>query len=426
MNLLALYCTHETTPLATRERLAFSSREKIQAAYAELKRRIPECESVILSTCNRVEIYLASATEEPEGMRQQLAQFLAEFHHVPQDEFVGELQAASGSEAVWHLFDVISSLNSMVLGEPQIVNQVRQAYREAEEFGACGPLVHSLFQSAIRVSGRVRSETRLAEGRVSIASVAVGDFGKSVFDRFADKLVLIVGAGEMAEETLRYLKDEGVRDIVVVNRSLDRAERLAKEWGGRADRWETLDRWMGAADVIVSTTGAEKPIVDAARFKKARSHAGGRPVIILDLGAPRDFEPGVGDLGDYVFLYDIDSLSQTCEENRRARVGEIDHARHIISEELQRFMAEYHHRASGDVLTRLMDDWHAISKDELTRLFNKLPHLTPKDRESIERSVDRIVNKLLHPPLTVLKDEAREGTPHGLISALKRLFRLDG
>eukprot|EP00456_Euglypha_rotunda_P030391 TRINITY_DN236_c1_g1_i10.p1 TRINITY_DN236_c1_g1~~TRINITY_DN236_c1_g1_i10.p1 ORF type:complete len:314 (-),score=94.44 TRINITY_DN236_c1_g1_i10:962-1903(-) len=313
----------------------------------------------------------------------------------------------------------------MVLGEPQIVNQVRQAYRESEEFGACGPMVHSLFQSAIRLSGRVRSETRLAEGRVSIASVAVGDFAKRIFDNFADKLVLIVGAGEMAEETLRYLKDEGVRNVVVVNRSLERAERLAHEWGGRAEPWETLDRWMGYADVIVSTTGADKPIVDVARFRKARSSSGGRDAIIIDLGAPRDFEPAVGQL-DAVFLYDIDSLSRTCEENRRARVREIEHARQIISEELQRFMAEYHHRASGDVLTRLMDDWHGISKDELGRLFNKLPHLTPKDREAIERTTERIVNKLLHPPLTVLKDEAREGTPHGLINALKRLFRLDG
>lgn len=425
MNLLALYCTHETTPLAIREKLAFASRDRIQQAYAELKRRFPESEAVILSTCNRVEIYFASPEDDPAVVRDQLAHFLDEFHHVPLDEFVDKLQAASGSEAVWHLFDVISSLNSMVLGEPQIVNQVRQAYREAEEFGACGPMVHSLFQSAIRVSGRVRSETRLAEGRVSIASVAVGDFAKSIFDNFADKLVLIVGAGEMAEETLRYLKDEGVRDIVVVNRSLERAERLAREWGGRAEPWEALDRWLGYADVIVSTTGAEKPIVDVPRFRKARASAGGRPAFILDLGAPRDFEHAVGDLDD-VFLYDIDSLSRTCEDNRRARIREIDHARQIVSEELQRFMAEYHHRASGDVLTRLMDDWHAISKDELTRLFNKLPHTTAKDREAIERTVERIVNKLLHPPLTVLKDEARDGTPHGLINALKRLFRLDG
>lgn len=425
MNLLVTYCTHQTTPLAIRERLAFSSRDRIEKAYADLRARMPDCEAVILSTCNRVEVYLASFEDDPEQAQQRLAQFLSDFHGVPLDDFVGELRFAAGSEAVWHLYEVISSLDSMVLGEPQIVNQVRQAYREAEECGACGPLIHSLFQSAIRVSGRVRSETRLAEGRVSIASVAVGDFAKSIFDSFGDKLVLIVGAGEMAEETLRYLKDEGVSEIVVVNRSPERAARLAKEWGGRAEPWESLDEWLGKADVIVSTTGAEKPIVDVARFRKARVHAAGRPAFILDLGAPRDFEPGVGALDD-VFLYDIDSLSRTCDENRRARVREIESARQIVSDELSRFKAEFHHRASGDVVARLMQDWHGISTDELGRLFNKLPHLTSRDREAIERTVGRIVNKLLHPPLTVLKDEARDGTPHGLISALKRLFRLEG
>lgn len=425
MNLLVLYCSHQTTPLAIREQLAFSTRESLQKAYAELQSRFPGSEAVILSTCNRVELYLVSSEEETEETKTRLAQFLSEFHRVPQDEFVGELLAASGSEAVWHLFEVISSLDSMVLGEPQIVNQVRQAYREAEEFGACGSLIHALFQSAIRVSSRVRTETRLAEGRVSIASVAVGDFAKSIFDNFSDKLVLIVGAGEMAEETLRYLKDEGIRDIVVVNRSPDRAERLAGQWGGKAESWQTLDHWLGRADVIVSTTGADKPIVDAARFRKARRGANGRPAFILDLGAPRDFDSSVGELDD-VFLYDIDSLKRTCEEHRDARVREIDHAREIVSEELRRFMADFHHRASGDVVARLMEDWHGISKEELERLFNKLPHLTVKDREAVERTVERIVNKLLHPPLTVLKDESQDGTPHGLISALKRLFRLDG
>ena len=425
MNLLALHCTHQTTTLAIRERLAFASREQLARAYAELRRRFPESEAVILSTCNRVELYLAHQSDDAEQTRQQLAQFLSEFHGVPLDEFVGELRADAGSEAVWHLFAVISSLDSMVLGEPQIVSQVKEAYRTAEENGACGPLVHSLFQSAIRVSGRVRSDTKLAEGRVSIASVAVGDFAKSIFDNFADKLVLIIGAGEMAEETLRYLKDEGVREIVVINRSPERAERLAREWSGHAEPWSDLDLWLGRADVIVSTTGAERPIVDVARFKKARAAAAGRTAFVLDLGAPRDFEPAVGKLDD-VFLYDIDSLSRTCEDNRRARVREIEAARKIIADEMTKFMAEFHRRAHGDVVSQLMQDWHGISKEELDRLFAKQPHLNARDREAIERTVERIVNKLLHPPLETLKHESREGTPHGLIDALKRLFRLEG
>ena len=227
----------------------------------------------------------------------------------------------------------------------------------------------------------------------------------------------------MAEETLRYLKDEGVREIVVVNRSPERAQRVAAAWGGRAVPWSELNTWLGQADVIVSTTGADKPIVDASLFKQVRAAAAGRTAFILDLGAPRDFDTNVGDLND-VFLYDIDSLKKTCEANRKARVREIDKARQLIDEEAAKFMAEYYHRASGEVVSRLMQDWHAVSKDELDRLFHKLPDLNEKDREQIERTVERIVNKLLHPPLEALKVEAREGTPHGLINALKRLFRI--
>ena len=423
MNLLALYCTHQTTPLAIRERLAFSSPDQLAAAYSTLKDRFPDTETVILSTCNRVELYVARHSDAEPITPPMLAQFLSEVHGVPLDEFVGELRAATGSEAVRHLFEVISSLDSMVLGEPQIVNQVREAYRIAEAQASCGPIVHALFQGAIRTSSRVRTDTRLAEGKVSIASVAVGDFAKSIFDHFDDKLVLVIGAGEMAEETLRYLKDEGVRDIVVVNRSPERAQRVASEWGGRAVPWSELNSWLGRADVIVSTTGADKPIVDARLFKQVRAANPGRTAFILDLGAPRDFDTSVGDLDD-VFLYDIDSLKKTCEENRKARIREIDKARELIDEETAKFMAEYYHRASGEVVSRLMQDWHAVSKEELDRLFNKRPNLNEQDREQIERTVERIVNKLLHPPLEALKFEAREGTPHGLINALKRLFRL--
>ena len=423
MNLLALYCTHQTTPLAIRERLAFATPERLAAAYARLKDRFPGTESVVLSTCNRVELYVARPSDAEPLTPPLLAQFLSEFHDLPLDEFVGELRAATGSEAVRHLFEVISSLDSMVLGEPQIVNQVREAYRVAEAQGSCGSMAHALFQGAIRTSSRVRTETRLAEGKVSIASVAVGDFAKSIFDHFADKLVLVIGAGEMAEETLRYLKDEGVCDIVVVNRSPERAAKVAAEWGGRTAPWSDLNKWLGQADVIVSTTGADKPIVDAKLFKQVRTANPGRTAFILDLGAPRDFDTEVGKL-DSVFLYDIDSLKKTCEENRKSRVREIDKARGIIDEETAKFMAEYYHRASGEVVSRLMQDWHGVSRDELDRLFNKLSHLNEKDREQIERTVERIVNKLLHPPLEALKVEAREGTPHGLINALKRLFGL--
>jgi len=423
VNFQAITLTHQTAQLPVRERLAFAGREQAEAAYHQFQQRFPAVESVILSTCNRVELYAAAEANDCLPTAHQLAQFLGDIHDVPLDEFVGELKAFTGADAIEHLYEVVSSLDSMVLGEPQIVNQVKEAYRLAEQCGNCGPLTHALFQTAIRTSSRVRTETKLSEGRVSIASVAVGDFARSIFDHFGDKRVLIIGAGEMAEETLRYLKDEGVREIVVINRNRERAEKLAAAWDGMAAGWEELDRWLGESDVIVSTTGAERPIVDCARFKAARRQTRRGTVFILDLAAPRDFETSIGKLDD-VFLYDIDSLRRTCEENHQARGLEVEKALAIVDEEVNRFLADTHRRASGDLVTRLREGWHEVSRQELDRLFRKAPHLSTTDRDQIEAAVSRIVNKLLHPPLEALRDDSKEGTPQGLMNALRRLFRL--
>jgi len=424
LNLQVVYCNHHSAALAVRERLAFSSEELLHAAYDRLRVDFPDSEIVVLSTCNRVELYAAHESPDEAPTHQQIARFFADFHQIPLDEFVDDLLEQTGPDAVRHLFEVTSSVDSMVLGEPQIVSQVKEAYDVAMKNDACGPLTNALFQGALRVSARVRTETKLSEGRVSIASVAVGEFGKSIFDRFDDKTVLIIGAGEMAEETLRYLKEEGVRDIIVVNRSLKRAEELAAEWGGRTEPFDKLDECLVAADVIVSTTGADRPIIDVPRFQQVLEKREGRAVFVLDLGAPRDFEPAVGEIDDSVFLYDIDSLEQTCERNRGKRVKEIERAQRLIEEETAKFMHDVYHQATGPVVKRLREEWHDIRRQEVERLNKKLSHLAAEDVREIEQSIERIVNKLLHPPLKALKDEAKEGTPHGLIDALKRLFHL--
>ncbi len=424
MNLQVVYCNHQTADLSVRERLAFATETQLTRAYEALRARFPQSEAVVVSTCNRVEVYTAQEDAAGSPTREQIANFFAEFHQVPLNGFVNDLLRSSGPEAVRHLFEVASSLDSMVLGEPQIVNQIKDAYRVAQNNDACGPLTCALFEGAIRVSKRVRTETGLERGRVSIASVAVGDFGKSIFDRFDDKLVLIIGAGEMAEETLRYLKDEGVRSLIVVNRSFERAETLADEWGGVAQSFEELGFWIGRADVIVSTTGADRPILDPRSFGEARKDSGGKPVFILDLGAPRDFDPEIGKVFDNVFLYDIDDLEATCESNRKTRAKEVEKAKRIIDEETQKFMHDVYHRATGPIIKRLREEWHAIRQQEVEALFAKLPHLSESDKSAVERSVERIINKLLHPPLEVLRDEARTGPPDGLLNALMRLFHL--
>jgi glutamyl-tRNA reductase len=419
-----VYCSHETAGLDVRERLAFPSEESLSRAYTQLRSTFPQTELVVLSTCNRVELYTAQEHSESAPTHQQLAQFLSEFHDIPLHLFFDALPEATGPEAVRHLFQVASGLDSMVLGEPQIVSQVKEAYRLAEVNESCGPLTNALFQRAIRVSKRVRTETKLAEGRISVASVAVGEFAKGIFDQFRDKLVLVIGAGEMAEETLRYLQAEGVGKIVVVNRSPDRAARLAADWGGTSQPFEELDRWLAAADVIVSTTGAQQPIVSTERFRQTRTVSGEKPVFILDLGAPRDFEPGIAQIDENVFLYDIDDLEATCQRNRQARAAELETGQRIIEEETSRFLHEIYHRATGPIIQRLREEWHEVRDAEVQRLFAKLSHLPAEDRDAIERSIERIVNKLLHPPLEALRDQAREGTPHSLLDALKRLFHL--
>jgi len=425
MNVLVVSCNHHKAGVQLRERLAFSNAELLNNAYAQWRRQYPESEIVVLSTCNRVEIYAADERDDDGVSFDDITRFISQFHNVPTDEFVHSVLAHSGPAAVEHLFQVACSVDSMVLGEPQIVNQVKEAYRVAQDNDACGPLTNVLFQHALKVSAQVRTETGLADGRVSIASVAVGDFGRSIFSRFDNKTVLVIGAGEMAEETLTYLQSEGVRRIVVVNRSQERAVRLAAQFNGQAVEFSRLDDWLSRADVIVSTTGASQTLISKDRFKAARQKSQRQPVFILDLAAPRDFDPGVATVDDNVFLYDIDALEETCNRNRAAREGEVEKAKQIIIAQTQTFMQEIYHRATGPVIHRLREHWNEISRAELDRLYRKLPTLDDPQRQAIEATIQRIVNKLLHPPLEALKDEARGGTPESLLHAIRRLFFKD-
>lgn len=425
MNVRVVYCNHQSANLAVRERLAFPSADVLQRAYDELRARFPRSEHVVVSTCNRVELYTAQEHPRDAPTPRQIAEFFAEFHHVPVDDFFSELLDRDGPDAVRHLFEVVSSIDSMVLGETQIVSQIKGAYEAAMRSSANGPLTNALFQRAIAVSGRVRTETGLSLGKTSIASVAVGDFAKSIFDRFDDKSVLVLGAGEMATETLAYLRDEGVRQVTVCNRSLDRAERLAAELEAVARPWEQLDECLTHADVVVCATGAAQPVLTADRLSSVRRNTGPRPLFILDLGAPRDVEPAVGRLDDGVFLYNIDDLEAMCERNRHRRGAEVARARLIIEEETSRFMQDVYHKATGPVVQRLREHWEEISRQELDLLFRKLPELGEKERLAVEKTISRIVNKLLHPPLETLRDEAKSGPPHGLLDVLKRLFNLN-
>ncbi len=421
MNVQVVGCSHHNTPIAIRERLAFSP-EQAREALRKFRREFPEMEVVLLSTCNRVELYTAGENVSSPAAS-CTADFLAQFHGLPPEGLSEHLRQRTGKEAVGHLFTVAASLDSMVVGEPQILSQVKQAYQAATEEATAGPLLHAAFQAAVKAARRVAGETTIHRRRVSIPSVAVADFAQQIFERFDDKNVLLIGAGEMAEETLRYLQDQGARDVTVVNRSPQRAAELARRWRGRTRGWEELLAALAVADLVVSTTGAEEPIVTLGQFQSIEGARGERPLFILDLAVPRDFDPAIGDRPE-VYLYSIDDLREACDANRRQRDKELPAAMRIIEQETDRFMADLHHRTSGPIIRQLKRGWEKPKEEEMRRLLNKLPELDERGRAEIREAFDRLLNKLLHPPMESLRDESRHGIPHALVDALKRLFQL--
>jgi len=415
-------CSHHTAPVEVRERLAFSG-DQTPTALADLRRRFPAAESVLVSTCNRVEVYTAAEDPALCPTHRQLVEFLASFHRLDTVDIFDALFEHTGEDAVRHLFMVASSLDSMVVGEAQILAQVKEAYELARLTNSAGPLTNAAFQAALRVAKRVATETAINQRRVSIPSVAVADFAKAIFERFEDKRVLVIGAGEMGEETVRYLIGEGVREITVINRHWERAQRLAAQIAAVARPWDDLSRLLAEADLVISTTGAAEPILTAESFVPIHHARHQRPLFMLDLAVPRDIEAAVGDfLG--VYLYSIDDLKAACDANRREREKEWPKAERIVEDETARFMAELAHRATGPTIRRLKAQADQVKTEELRRLLNKLGGLDDRSRCEIVCSFDRLVNKLLHPPLESLRDEADSGPPHGLLDALKRLFQL--
>ncbi len=424
MKLRMVGCSHHHAGADVRERLAFTP-EEAAAALTEWRDVLPGAEGVLLATCNRVEFYAATPSGGLPPCPALIARHLAESRRLSVDDVRPHLITLRDEQAVDHLFRVAASLDSMVLGEPQILAQVKQAYELARDVESAGPLTHDCFQRALRVARRVASETDLHKHRVSIPSVAIADFAAQIFERFDDKRVLVLGAGEMADETLRYLTDQGARNPVIVNRSLARAEALAEVWQGRATTLERLVDELAEADLVISATAAGKPILSLENYRKfVGPERAQRPLFMLDLSMPRDFDPAIG-REPGVYLYSIDDLAAACERNREARRRELPRAERIIVEERDKFFVDARHRLSAPVIARLREGLDLPKRAELERLFNKLPSLDDDARREIEQFADRLVNKMLHPPMESLRDESREGSPHGLVRALSRLFRLE-
>ncbi len=411
-------------PLAIRERLSFTDEQCITALTA-FREKYPDCECVLLNTCNRVELYVGSALEIELPSTAELVEFVTSFHHQPLREFEPHFLKLESKPAIDHLFSVASSIDSLVIGETQIAAQVHEAYERATRGGYTGPTMHAAFQHASQVAKRVTNETEIHRRRISVPSVAVSEIASEFFERFDDKQIVVIGSGEMGVETLQYLKSAGATKITIVNRSIDKAQLVAQKFGIKAMPWEALDSLLADADLVVSTTGAAQPIMTDSRFRTITHNRNKGTLLILDLAVPRDFEAAIGRLPG-VYLYSVDDLEAVCDRNRSMREQQLPKAQKIIREESDRLLGDWNHRSSGATIRALREQAEEMKKSELARLLGKqsMASLTSEMHDEIGAAFDRLINKMLHSPLQSIRDVAQTEQRDTLVSALRKLFQI--
>jgi glutamyl-tRNA reductase len=418
MRLFVVGLSHRTAPVALRERVDFA-RGGLDAALQALSACGACRESVVLSTCNRAEIYAVGDGEED---AQAVSRFFSEYHHLDHEQVAEHLYIFNGAEAARHLFRVSAGLDSLVVGEPQILGQVKAAYATASELPFTGPLLNRLFHSAFGVGKRVRSETGLGEGAVSVSYAAIS-LARKIFGDLSGLGVLVLGAGEMAKLTAIHLQAQQVRQVTIASRTQAAAERLAGELGAAAIPWENLDKALASADVIVTATGAHEPVLTRARVEEVMRPRRSRPLFIIDIAMPRDVEAGVGNL-DQVFLYNIDDLQTIVKENLARRSAELEEAESIVAAEVARFTGWMQSRDIIPTVVALRQRFENIRQSELRRLEPKLSALPPEARARVDEITRLIVEKLLLTPTEQLKAVTDETTVATYADALNQLFAL--
>jgi glutamyl-tRNA reductase len=421
MHLLLLGVTHRTAPVDLRERLDFASRD-LGAAVEALGTRPGMAESVVLSTCNRSEIYLAAV--DVERAREETLTFLAEYHHVPRSTFMPHIFERHDAEAVHHLFRVASGLDSLVVGEPQVLGQVKDAWSTAAERRSAGPLLNKLFHASFAVGKRVRTETAVGEGAVSVSFAAV-QLARKIFGKLHGRRVLVIGAGEMGKLTAQHLRAQGVGEIVITSRTLSHAEALARAVDGTAMPWSDLMAALAPADIVITATGSQLPILTRGHIESVMGRGRREPLFIIDIAIPRDVDPAAAEL-EQVFLYNVDDLQAVVRENLSRRTSEIQHAEAIVAEDVARFMAWHRSRGAIPTVVALRQRFDAIRRGELQRLDGKLAGLPPEARARVDEVTRLIVEKLLHEPTEQLKALPDEETQAAYTEAINRLFRLRG
>ncbi|MHC4260341.1 MAG: glutamyl-tRNA reductase [Planctomycetota bacterium] len=414
MQITVVGLNHRTAPVDIREKLAFDAAETT-TALEQFKGRFHEAEFVLLSTCNRVELYCAGSPLSDMGVvdADTVTAFFSEFHNVALQDFQDFLYVRTDEDAARHLLTVASSLDSMVVGEDQIIGQVKESYRLACSARSTGKVLNRLFHCAFATSKRIHTNTSISTGRVSIAGIAV-ELALQLFADMRTAKVVVIGAGEMGELLVQHLLHAMCESITVVNRSHERGLGVAKRYGIEARQWNELDELLKDANIVIASAAAQDYLFKKDSFKRIMDQRRERTLLIIDIAVPRNFEPSVNEL-DNVYLYSVDELSEVAEQNRKARKADIAKGTHIIGESVAEFMDWFRARDIGPLLGQMKEKFARISQNELGRFFVGARR-DASCRDVMEPMVKRIVNKLLH---CVIKNVNVVAKEHGPAEAAK-------
>jgi len=417
MNLHTVGLNHDSAPVEIREKIAFST-SSVPIALSSFTQSFPLSEAVILSTCNRVEIYATSPGNSLN--KEALLDFFSAFHGLPKEKFADHMYHYQDMNAVRHLFFVASSLDSLVRGETQILSQVKEAYMTATSAETTGSILNQLFQRSLNVAKEVHTRTSIGKGKVSVSSVAV-DLAIKVFKDFSGKTIFIIGAGETCELVLKHLVERGAKTAIVANRNYDKAKALAEEYDGKAINYQSLEDYLPQADIIISSTASPRPVIHTEHIKHAIKARRGNPMLLIDIAVPRDIDPEIAKI-DNVYLYNIDDLQTVVNGNIDDREKELGKCQTIIDKEVEQFMAWFEELKIGPAIAQLRNHFHEIGEQELERLRPKLGEIAHEEWEHIVYSMQRTLNKILHKPAKVGKEKAKNGGGYQYVETIKHLF----
>lgn len=419
MKLLITGVSHKTAPVEVRECLAFRE-DALPAALADLRSRDGVLEAVILSTCNRVEITVT--TDDSADPHAIVDSFLADHKHISPAGIAAHLYRHQGRDAIHHLFRVAASLDSMVVGEPQILGQLKTAYAAGKDCGALCGWLDGLLSRAFSVAKRVRSETGIGQMAVSVSYAAV-ELSRKIFGSLSNRTVMIAGAGKMSELAARHLRRSGASHVFVTNRTYDRAVEMAKTFQGTPVEYSRFVAQLPEVDILITSSGAPHYILHKEEMQRVIAARRNKPMFLIDIAVPRNIEPSVNDL-DNVFLYDIDDLQEVVNANLRERMKEADHAESLVADEVERMMARLKVAEVTPLIVGIQDQLEQIRAGEIDKARRKFGPFTKEQEQAIEALTRGIVNKIAHGPISELRNHAGKPEGHHVVAAIRKAFHL--